>query len=600
MSASDVASLVPADSGGRAMPNCEPVRLVVWDLDDTFWQGTLSEGGIEAYLQQNHDIVIELARRGIMSSICSKNDFATVRKLLEERGIWDYFIFPSIDWTAKGQRVAAIVDMVQLRPPTILFVDDNPMNLAEVAAAVKDIQTATPSILADILKNPLFKGKDNSSLTRLNQYKLLEKRGADMMAAPGGDEAFLRGANVRVYIEADVLSHLDRAIELINRTNQLNFTKRRLPEQIDAARAELASELRPYYVRTGLVRVIDNYGDYGYCGFFRAEANMLVDYCFSCRILGMGVKSWLYDRLGRPSIMVVGEVLTDLSKPRNVDWITLLADDEKEKAHAVPSIPEVRLRGGCDLDVLAHYFQLAAGTLRSETNRSRGPLFVRMDNSVQLLPALGEVDAGFNDATAQLGFDPSDFASEFLAPAQPGTILVYSAWADVYQVIYRHKIAGYRIPINVNVHTDLTQITDEQLAAALDQTGISDALKSQTRDLVATLRRDYMFESYLTPEDAVDILRRIFARIPDGARLFMILPHEWYMDGGVLQPRPSATEYNRAVKEIARDYPAVELIPIDELVGGAQDMQDSFDHFDRIVYLRAFQWILRRTESAKV
>ena len=26
--------------------SAEPVRLAVWDLDKTFWKGTLSEGGI--------------------------------------------------------------------------------------------------------------------------------------------------------------------------------------------------------------------------------------------------------------------------------------------------------------------------------------------------------------------------------------------------------------------------------------------------------------------------------------------------------------------------------------------------------------------------
>jgi predicted enzyme involved in methoxymalonyl-ACP biosynthesis len=66
----------------------EAVRLVVWDLDETFWQGTLTEGGI-AYNDETHNIVMELARRGIMSTICSKNDFESVKKILVEKGIWD-------------------------------------------------------------------------------------------------------------------------------------------------------------------------------------------------------------------------------------------------------------------------------------------------------------------------------------------------------------------------------------------------------------------------------------------------------------------------------------------------------------------------------
>lgn len=89
----------------------EAVRLVVWDLDETFWNGTIVEGGIE-YRQECHDAVIELARRGIMSSICSKNDFETVRAILVEKGIWDYFIFPSIAWEPKGPRLAALVEEI--------------------------------------------------------------------------------------------------------------------------------------------------------------------------------------------------------------------------------------------------------------------------------------------------------------------------------------------------------------------------------------------------------------------------------------------------------------------------------------------------------
>jgi hypothetical protein len=45
----------------------EAVRLVIWDLDDTFWKRTLTKGDITAYVQAHHDCVIELARRGIVS-----------------------------------------------------------------------------------------------------------------------------------------------------------------------------------------------------------------------------------------------------------------------------------------------------------------------------------------------------------------------------------------------------------------------------------------------------------------------------------------------------------------------------------------------------
>ena len=68
---------------------------------------------------------------------------------------------------------------------------------------------------------------------------------------------------------SDVEAHLDRAIELINRTNQLNFVKRRLPEDIDTARTWLRRELSDFATQAGLIHVSDKYGDYGLCGYFQ-------------------------------------------------------------------------------------------------------------------------------------------------------------------------------------------------------------------------------------------------------------------------------------------------------------------------------------------
>ncbi len=157
----------------------EAVRLVVWDLDETYWKGTLTEGGIREYVQAHHDIVIELARRGIMSSICSKNDSATILKILEEKGIREYFIFPSISWEPKGMRLAQLVETVQLRAPTIMFIDDNPNNRAEAAAVVPGLQIEDENFIPRMLDDPRFKGKADGELTRLKQYKLLEERKRD-------------------------------------------------------------------------------------------------------------------------------------------------------------------------------------------------------------------------------------------------------------------------------------------------------------------------------------------------------------------------------------------------------------------------------------
>ena len=52
----------------------EPIKLVIWDLDETFWKGTLSEGQIYP-IKKNIEIIETLTKRGIINSIVSKNDY---------------------------------------------------------------------------------------------------------------------------------------------------------------------------------------------------------------------------------------------------------------------------------------------------------------------------------------------------------------------------------------------------------------------------------------------------------------------------------------------------------------------------------------------
>ena len=373
----------------------EAVRLVIWDLDETFWQGTITEGG-HRYNQANHDAVIELARRGIMSTICSKNDEAPVRKILSETGLWPYFIFPSINWEPKGPRIAALIEAVQLRPKSVLFVDDNPSNLNEARHFSPGLQTGDEHFAAGLLDSPLLRGKDDRALSRLAQYKVLEKRRGDEAAAiaqGGGNQAFLRSSHIRVRIERDVEAHLDRAIELINRTNQLNFTKRRLPEAPEEARAALRKLLDHHMVQAGLLEVADDYGDYGYCGFYATKAEtdgqQLVHFCFSCRVLGMGVEAWAYQHLGRPPLRVRGRVLSDPVAAPMVDWIAAdVAHAPARSQMQRAAASSVAARGGCVLAPLLHYFAAGASETIGEYNTVRQGNVIRLDHSLCFRHAL--------------------------------------------------------------------------------------------------------------------------------------------------------------------------------------------------------------------
>src|SRR5262249_29581649 len=154
-------------------------------------------GGIE-YRGEHHDTVIELSRRGIVNSICSKNDYDAVCQLLTERGIWDYFVFPKIAWSPKGEMIAQTIDQMGLRAVNTLFVADNPQNLEEAKFYNPGIQVASPAELKDLWGQAAAQGKDDAALSRLKQYQLLEKKVVDRQQFASGNEAFLRQCDIRV------------------------------------------------------------------------------------------------------------------------------------------------------------------------------------------------------------------------------------------------------------------------------------------------------------------------------------------------------------------------------------------------------------------
>ena len=117
--------------------------------------------------------------------------------------MWDEFVFARVDWTPKGPRVAGIIEDAQLRPENVLFVDDLPSNLGEAAHYAPGLQTAGPAILDRLLDLPQLVGKDDADLTRLRQYRVLERKLVDRRTADGSHEEFLRSCAIRVAIHED-------------------------------------------------------------------------------------------------------------------------------------------------------------------------------------------------------------------------------------------------------------------------------------------------------------------------------------------------------------------------------------------------------------
>ena len=339
-----------------------PVKLVIWDLDETFWNGTLSEGGIEA-VAAHTEMVRTLVGRGIMCAVCSKNDWETAKSELEKLGIWDMFVFSHIDWTPKGQAIAAMLDRMGLRAENAVFLDDNHLNLEEAQFFNEKLMVvdAEKYSLVSLLDLPQMQGKDDSAHKRLAQYKVMEGKLQEQAATGLSNVDFLRQSGIRIKIITDIENHMDRVYEILNRTNQLNYTKIRA--NTSKERADFEALLATSGMHAGLVHAQDRYGDYGVVGFFcvrtKFSGTTVHHFAFSCRTLNMGVEQWVWDYLGQPDVDVVNPVANPIKSFDAVDWITEVADfDEAEGQEQ----KRLCLVGGCDLLQVSFY----CGTNRDE------------------------------------------------------------------------------------------------------------------------------------------------------------------------------------------------------------------------------------------
>ena len=149
--------------------------------------------------------------------------------------------------------IAQTIEEMNLRPVNVLFIDDNPQNLEEAKFFNPGLQTATPEVLGELLSWPACQGKPDPGLSRLKQYRQLEQKVIDQQQfTTGSNEDFLRQCQIRVRIEHDCSAQFDRLLEMIQRTNQLEFhqaaARRRQPAANpgrSAVRLRLRASCRP-------------------------------------------------------------------------------------------------------------------------------------------------------------------------------------------------------------------------------------------------------------------------------------------------------------------------------------------------------------------
>ena len=337
------------------------VKLIIWDLDDTLWEGTLAEEDDLLLHEFRASVIRQFNKHGIVNAICSKNEHSLAKSQLQRMNLWDEFVFPKISFSPKGQIVKQILEEMHLRPENTIFIDDNNMNLREVEHYVPGIHTLdaldgkTDTILAEILEKNKHINK-----SRLDEYRILEAKVAKSADFSDNNE-FLASCNIRLCRVFGIhnLPHADRIEELINRTNQLNYTMNRVePGSIGLEIADNALN------ESWSLFAWDDFGDYGLIGFAMIRNNELIHFLFSCRTMNMGIESHVMHMLSNkfPKIK-------QLVEPRTASYITMIDPDSEDGLSAIKRMSEVtknkqtiRIMANCQGGIIGHYMASSLDT----------------------------------------------------------------------------------------------------------------------------------------------------------------------------------------------------------------------------------------------
>ncbi|PZH08631.1 hypothetical protein C1I97_15780 [Streptomyces sp. NTH33] len=287
------------------------VKCLVWDLDNTLWQGTLLENDEVRLPDEIRELIVTLDSRGILQSIASKNDYDLAWSKLEELGVAEYFIVPRIGWGPKSEAVRAIAERLNFAHRTIAFIDDQPAERAEVAFRLPEVRCYAAEQLAELRDLPEFSPKAVTvdSRRRRQMYQAGIQREAEQVAFSGPDGEFLRSLDLVMQIDRASNEQLSRVEELTLRTSQMNATGVHYSDA--ALRGLLTDPDHEVLVTT----MSDRFGPHGAVGVLLLAMHPgtwhLKLLATSCRVVSFGagaaILNWLIDQAARAGAHLVAD-----------------------------------------------------------------------------------------------------------------------------------------------------------------------------------------------------------------------------------------------------------------------------------------------------
>jgi amino acid adenylation domain-containing protein/FkbH-like protein len=286
-----------------------PCKVIVLDCDNTLWSGVCGEEGpqgirLEAPWKALQDFMLAQHASGRLLCLCSKNNEEDVEAVFAQRADMplnrQHFTAVKLNWMPKSENLKALARELNLGLDSFVFLDDNPVECAEVEANCPEVLVLQlpeqPAQFDAFLRHAwvfdLLKvtEEDKKRAQMYHQNAQREKLRSETLSLAD----FLESLELKIRIEPMTTEQVTRAAQLTQRTNQFNFTTVRRNE------AEMLA--LPSNTQVLSVQVSDRFGDYGLVGvviFSIADHSLQLDtFLLSCRVLGRGVEHRIFNRLG--------------------------------------------------------------------------------------------------------------------------------------------------------------------------------------------------------------------------------------------------------------------------------------------------------------
>ena len=291
-------------------------KLLILDLDDTLWGGILGDVGWKNLRIGGHDHIGEafqdfqnqiksLKNQGVVLAIASKNEENTAKEAINKHpemilSLKD-FVAHRINWEDKAKNIVEIAEELNLGLESIVFFDDSPFERARVKEMLPEI--LVPELPNDPMDYSTFLSKlrcfDKAQITdedktRSKMYNSESQR-TKLKNEIKLTEDWIKTLNLNVVIENIKSENIPRVVQLLNKTNQMNLSTRRLDEH------EFNRWLQADSNFLWTVRASDRFGEYGIIGIMSIEKNkktgILVDFIMSCRIVGRHIEESMIEFL---------------------------------------------------------------------------------------------------------------------------------------------------------------------------------------------------------------------------------------------------------------------------------------------------------------